>query len=158
LLQSYGTDNYTVYSCYDFASPTQNSSRLSQFGTYSSTPATPSVITITPQNTAVSYALTSDISPVQAGALLAFSAAAGEALSVTARFGVSFISADQACRNAEAEIPAWDFEGVRAASRTEWEDVLQRVSVDTAKEDPTVVELLYSSVGLFSFHAVYVFM
>lgn len=150
-LQSYGTDNYTAYSCYDFAAPTQNISRLTQFGTYSSAPSTPSTITIAPQNTVVSYDFTPDTSPVQAGALLAFSAGAGETLSVTARFGVSFISAAQACRNAEAEIPTWDFEGVVAASRSEWEDVLRRVSIDTAKEDPTVVELLYSSVGLFSF-------
>ena len=62
------------------------------------------------------------------------------------RFGVSFISVDQACANAESEIPDWDWDAVRSASVSKWEDVLSRIQVNTAKENATVVELLYSSV------------
>ena len=62
------------------------------------------------------------------------------------RFGVSFISAEQACSNAEEEVPDWDWEAVRGASEAKWEEVLSRVEIDTQEENATVVELLYSSV------------
>ena len=97
---------------------------------------------MTPNVTALSFALTSTVNPTQAGGLLSFSSS-----TVLARFGVSFKSADQACANAEAEVPTWDWNTVQKASRDQWEDVLQRVQVDTSEEDATIVELLYSSVG-----------
>ena len=65
------------------------------------------------------------------------------------RFGVSFISQAQACANAEEEVPDWNWNAVQGASQAKWEDVLQRVKVDVSKEDPTVVQLLYSSVSEF---------
>lgn len=66
-----------------------------------------------------------------------------------ARLGVSTKSADQACANAEAEVgDVWDFDGIRQASRNMWEELLERVEVDVATEDKTVVELLYSSVSI----------
>ncbi|TFK37101.1 glycosyl hydrolase family 92-domain-containing protein [Crucibulum laeve] len=139
--QSYGPDNYTVFACYDFTRPSSLSS-LSAFGTFQSTSTSaPNTIAITPSNTSLNYPFTSNTNPTQAGALLSF----GNATSVTARFGVSFISADQACANAEEEVPDWDWEGVRESSREQWEDVLSRVMVNTDTEDPTIVQLLYSS-------------
>lgn len=66
---------------------------------------------------------------------------------VLVRFGVSFISTEQACSNAESEIPDWDWDAVLSASVDKWEEVLSRVEINTAVEDPTVVELLYSSVS-----------
>ena len=36
------------------------------------------------------------------------------------RFGVSYVSAEQACRNAEEEIPRMDFDGVVAHSKKLW--------------------------------------
>ncbi len=65
-----------------------------------------------------------------------------------ARFGVSTKSSSQACANAEAEIgDAWNFDGIRQASRNMWEELLERVGVDVETEDKNVVELLYSSVS-----------
>ena len=81
---------------------------------------------------------------MQAGALLSFNSKSGTVLT---RFGVSFLSSTQACANAQEEVPDWDWDAVQSASIAKWEDVLQKVSVDTTSEDPTVVELLYSSVG-----------
>ncbi|GLB41005.1 putative glycoside hydrolase family 92 protein [Lyophyllum shimeji] len=139
-LQSYGTDNYTVYACYDFTAPNSNVP-LTAFGTYSSVSAsTPTNITITPNNTSLSYPFQPSVSKIQAGALLSFNSSV-----VTARFGVSFKSADQACANAEEEIPEWDWDAVKSASRNAWEDVLSRVAADPDKEDPNVITLLYSS-------------
>lgn len=65
------------------------------------------------------------------------------------------ISADQACSNAEEEVPDWDWDTVQDASRGKWEDVLSRVEIDTEKENATVVELLYSSVNFLIHQAIY---
>ena len=64
---------------------------------------------------------------------------------ILVRVGVSFISSDQACANAEEEIPDFDFEGVRAASRAQWSELLGRIQVDTRGVDDETVDLLYSS-------------
>jgi putative alpha-1,2-mannosidase len=49
---------------------------------------------------------------------------------VLARVGVSFISVDQACYNAESEIPDFDFERVHTAARKEWSKKLGAIEVD----------------------------
>jgi putative alpha-1,2-mannosidase len=41
---------------------------------------------------------------------------------VLVRFGVSYVSAEQACQNAEDEIPTYDFEGVVAQSKMLWNE------------------------------------
>lgn len=150
MLQSYGVENYTVHACYDFLPPTTVSSQpLLQFATYKSTTTNSSAITITSNTTSLSFPLVSSPYTLQAGALLSFDTSnTSTTNSVLARFGVSFISTDQACSNAEEEISDWDWDEVQSASREQWEDVLERVVVDTNKENATVVELLYSSVSL----------
>lgn len=75
---------------------------------------------------------------------------------VVVRFGVSFLSSQRACQNAEEEVPTlkstrqsstqWDWNSVQSASQNLWEAVLQRIEIDTKTENQTVVELLYSSV------------
>ncbi|KAI0062314.1 glycoside hydrolase family 92 protein [Artomyces pyxidatus] len=64
---------------------------------------------------------------------------------ILVRSGVSFISAEQACSNAEAEIPSFDFESVGSAARAEWNDLLGRVRVGMASGLEDTRELLYSS-------------
>jgi hypothetical protein len=66
---------------------------------------------------------------------------------ILARVGVSFISTSQACKNAESEIPDFDFEKVWADSRDAWAALLERVVVDDEGVEPETVDLLYSSVG-----------
>lgn len=53
-----------------------------------------------------------------------------EADGILARVGLSFISADQACENAEREIPDFGFERVRETARDEWGKKLGAVEVD----------------------------
>ena len=65
--------------------------------------------------------------------------------SILVRVGVSFISTDQACANAEQEIPAFDFAQVQADSRAAWNELLGRVQVDPSGVDYDAVELFYSS-------------
>lgn len=58
---------------------------------------------------------------------------------VTARVGMSFISADQACHNAETEIAGFDvdFDNLRSAAEAAWKKQLAPISVETggATED-----------------------
>ncbi|KAJ6504131.1 glycosyl hydrolase family 92-domain-containing protein [Mycena vitilis] len=142
-LQSYGPSNYTVFACYDFSPPSSvQAQTITQFGTYqSSSLSSPSTIKITANSTSLNFPWANSVSPEQAGALLSFT----DTNTVLARFGVSFHNADQACANAESEVPDWDWDKIQSASAGAWEDVLSRVTVDTAVEDATVVELLYSS-------------
>lgn len=83
------------------------------------------------------------------GALFTFAPApnASTPTAILARVGVSYISSAQACANAEAEIPDFDFDGVRQASFDEWDELLARVQVNTTGVDADTVELLYSSVS-----------
>lgn len=112
--------------------------------------SSPDTILVTPSTTpnetpALSFPYSANVYPTQAGGLLSFSSTSSA--TVTARFGVSFHSSDQACTNAEEEVPDWNWDSVQGASKAMWEDVLGRVVIDTEKENPTVVELLYSSVS-----------
>ena len=48
---------------------------------------------------------------------------------VMLKVGISFISEEQAKRNAETYLPDWDFDGVRARLVASWEDILQRFRI-----------------------------
>ncbi|PPQ72207.1 hypothetical protein CVT24_002364 [Panaeolus cyanescens] len=136
--QSYGPDNYTVFACYDFSRPS-----AVEFGTYlSSSTSTPTNFTFISNNTNLIFTFSSGVSPIQAGVLLGFSSSSN---TVAARFGVSFKGLDQACSNAEQEVPDYNWQRVQEASRAKWEDILQRVETDVGTEDANVVQLLYSS-------------
>ncbi|KAL4260361.1 Peptide-N(4)-(N-acetyl-beta-glucosaminyl)asparagine amidase [Pleurotus pulmonarius] len=140
-LQSYGTDNYTAFACYNFRTSTSDSTPFTAFGTFQSvSTSTPANIAVSANSTSLSFPFTSSVNRVQAGGLVSFNSS-----TILARFGISFIDADQACANADAEIPTWDWDTVQSSSRNQWEDVLSRVQIDTQVEDPTVTELLYSS-------------
>jgi len=83
------------------------------------------------------------------GALLTFppsSNSTDQITTILARVGVSFISSDQACANAELEIPDFDFDGTVATARATWNELLSRVQVDTQGVEKETAELFYSSV------------
>ncbi|KAK7458786.1 hypothetical protein VKT23_009791 [Stygiomarasmius scandens] len=64
---------------------------------------------------------------------------------ILARVGMSLISMEQACANAEEEIADWDFDRVVEDSQDQWSDILSRIQVDTEGVDENVTSLLYSS-------------
>ena len=82
------------------------------------------------------------------GALLTFNPAPRGTTVILARIGVSFISSEQACANAEEEIPDFNFDEVHSNARAQWNDLLSRVQVDTADVPRETVELFYSSVRI----------
>ena len=63
--------------------------------------------------------------------------------------GISYISAEQAHRNLEREIPKWTFEQVRSKARSVWNDTLSRVSITggTERQRTIFYTALYRSVG-----------
>lgn len=68
---------------------------------------------------------------IEAGSFIRFDRPASGV--IDARVGVSFISADQACRNAEDEIGAkWDFDSIKKAAEDVWEEKLSVLTVDAA--------------------------
>ena len=66
---------------------------------------------------------------IQAGGFVRFQPTASRKLS--ARVGVSFVSADRACSNAESEISGstWDFDSLHNAAEQAWQEKLEVVSV-----------------------------
>ncbi len=80
--------------------------------------------------------------PYQSGALFSFT---NEPEQVNIRVGVSFVSADQACQNAETEVGNSSFEDIMNQSKALWQDKLSRVELDIANTPPNVTEMFYSS-------------
>ncbi|KAG7090436.1 hypothetical protein E1B28_009555 [Marasmius oreades] len=81
----------------------------------------------------------------EAGAIFGFRKAPSGPTSILARVGVSLISSQQACSNAEEEIPDFDFDRVHRDNRAEWNELLGRVQVDTTGVSEDIVKLFYSS-------------
>lgn len=77
-----------------------------------------------------------------AGAWVQFEAPAGH--EIMSRVGLSFISREQACRNAEREIPGWDFAAVQARAEDAWAEKLSVIEVDEADIDPALLVTFWS--------------
>ncbi|KAH8119163.1 glycoside hydrolase family 92 protein [Phellopilus nigrolimitatus] len=80
--------------------------------------------------------------PYQSGALFSY---ANDPSEVTIRVGVSFVSAAQACENAETEVGDASFEDIVNQSKALWQDKLKRIEIDVANTPENVTEMLYSS-------------
>ena len=63
---------------------------------------------------------------------------------ILARVGVSFISVDQACSNAQNEIPMFDFNGTVTAAENAWKNKLSVVSIDGTGVDNSSQVIFWS--------------
>jgi predicted alpha-1,2-mannosidase len=72
---------------------------------------------------------------------------AGQQIEV--RVGISYISAEQARRNLEREIPGWEFDRVRSQTRASWNQALSAINVTGGDERQRVIfyTALYRSLG-----------
>ncbi|VDB96722.1 unnamed protein product [Peniophora sp. CBMAI 1063] len=139
---SFGPGRYTTYGCVDFAIEGSSDAQLVDFGIWQS-------------NTPLSRL--HDAKQIylgfgsEVGAILGFQPSSNGTTPTTllVRTGVSFISTDKACANAEADIPGpvWDFDTLAANARSAWNDLLGRVNVTLSDDDDQedMRELLYSS-------------
>jgi len=69
----------------------------------------------------------------EVGAFFRFSTAEQEPIGV--KTGVSYVNVENARLNLQTEIPGWDFTGVRAAARAEWNFQLSRLRVSGGSEN-----------------------
>jgi putative alpha-1,2-mannosidase len=80
--------------------------------------------------------------PYQSGALFSYE---GNPEEVILRVGISFVSTDQACANAEEEIGTSSFEEIQKASKALWQEKLSKIEIDVVNTPSNVTEMLYSS-------------
>jgi putative alpha-1,2-mannosidase len=78
----------------------------------------------------------------QSGALFSY---AGHPKQVNIRVGVSFLSAEQACANAESEIGSSSFNDIVAKAKALWQEKLSKIEIDIANTPANITEMLYSS-------------
>lgn len=78
----------------------------------------------------------------QAGALFSYD---NEPEQVQIRVGVSFVSVDQACANADQEVGSSSFEDIVSQSKALWNEKLKSFEIDLVNTPENVTELLYSS-------------
>lgn len=83
---------------------------------------------------------------LQAGGFVRF--ARPENGTVDARVGVSFVSTDQACRNAEKEIPGpvYDFDGLQSRAEHAWREKLSPVSVKAGGASQALLTSFWSGI------------
>lgn len=80
--------------------------------------------------------------PYESGALFSY---ANNPAEINIRVGVSFVSVEQACANAETEIGNSTFEEIRQQSVDLWNEKLSKLEIDVGSTNPNVTEMLYSS-------------
>lgn len=115
---SFGTGNFDLHFCTDFQGASIRDTGIFQNNRPGREP-----------KSLKTYS-TGTTGPVPAGAWVQFHPP-DEDDQILVRVGLSYISADQACANAEREVPgAFDFEGTRGAAKDAWRVKLGVVSVD----------------------------
>ena len=65
---------------------------------------------------------------------------------ILVRVGLSFIDSERACLNAADEIPTFDFNAVSKSAASQFDDLLNRIRVDTTNVSTDSLTLFYSSV------------
>ncbi|KAG1871150.1 glycoside hydrolase family 92 protein [Suillus tomentosus] len=134
---SFGPGRYNVYTCVDFKGDGYDFEAPTEYGVWlGNTPVQ--------NSTQVIQLYSGFLSEI--GALLTFPPSPNSIhTTILARVGVSFISSDQACDNAESEIPNFDFDETVTTARETWNELLSRIQVDTQGVDKEITELFYSS-------------
>lgn len=129
---SFGTGQYQAYFCTDFKGP-----KIRKVGTF-----------VQEKPDATSQALETDpngqyVVPMgSAGAWIQFEKPPQN--EILARVGLSFISREQACRNAEREVPKFDFAATQTAVENAWANKLSVIEVDETNIDPSLLVTFWS--------------
>ncbi|KDQ19392.1 glycoside hydrolase family 92 protein [Botryobasidium botryosum FD-172 SS1] len=132
---SFGPGRYNAFFCADFRGEGYNTGPPTQYGAYSGDYASANTTAL------------SQLGQLgrEYGSLSTFKPNPSGTTSIIARVGISLISVDQACSNAEQEVPDFNFEGTHQANRELWNELLGRIAVDTTGVDEETVALFYSS-------------
>lgn len=129
---SFGSGTYVLYFCTDFSGATVRdagifvNSRASTDG----------------QNFTISRSINGY--PLPGGGFVRFDSPGDDP--ILARVGLSFISSDQACSNAESEIPSFDFNSTQSAAVSAWREKLSPITVSTTGIDSSILTNFYSGI------------
>ena len=129
---SFGIGTYVAYFCADWSG-----ADIQDTGVFANTRAT---------NSAKKFAVVNDgiDTVLPAGGFVRFQAPQDG--QILARVGMSFISSDQACSNAEGEIADFDFDSTLNAAESVWRDKLDVVTVDDTGVDSSFSEIVWSGI------------
>ncbi|TGO08446.1 hypothetical protein BTUL_0209g00170 [Botrytis tulipae] len=130
-LPSFGSGNYVLYFCADFSGAS-----IRDNGIFVNSRASADVKDLLISRSINGY-------PLPGGAFVRFQSPSD---GILARVGVSYISSDQACANAEAEIPDFDFTAVQNAAETTWRNKISPIKVSTAGIDSSILTNFYSGI------------
>lgn len=130
---SFGIGNYDLHFCADFSG-----AKIFDTGVFVNNRAGNEPQTVN----AINDGVNNDAS-LSAGAFTRFSAGT---TSVIARVGLSFISVEQACSNAQNEIPKFDFNGVKQAAEDTWTEKLNVIKVDATGVSTDFQTIFWSAV------------
>jgi putative alpha-1,2-mannosidase len=78
----------------------------------------------------------------ESGALISYKGTPAE---IVLRVGISFVSVEQACQNAEEEVGDASFEDIVQRSKDLWNEKLSRVELDVVNTPANVTEMFYTS-------------
>ncbi|KAL1862081.1 hypothetical protein Plec18170_000905 [Paecilomyces lecythidis] len=132
-LPSFGSGTYEAFFCADFQSP----SGLRDNGVFVDTRASTDVKALKISRGINGY-------PLPGGGFVRFKPSSSN--TVLARVGLSFISSEQACSNAEAEIPNFDFNTTYFAAVDAWRQKLNPIKVSRRGVDKSTLINFYSGV------------
>lgn len=131
-LPSFGSGSYVAYFCADFSG-----GKIRDNGIFANSRASTAVKDLTISRSINGY-------PLPGGAFVRFDSP-GDA-SILARVGISLISSDQACSNAEAEIPSFDFDATHTAAESAWREKISPISISTTGVDNSFIVNFYSGI------------
>ncbi|OJD30357.1 alpha-mannosidase family protein [Diplodia corticola] len=131
-LPSFGQGNYVAYFCADF-----QGANVRDNGIFVNSRASTSVKNLTISRSINGY-------PLPGGGFIRFDDPGEQA--VLARVGVSLISEEQACSNAESEMADFDFQGTQDGAVEEWRQKLSPVQVNPNGVDRDLLVNFYSGI------------
>ncbi|KAL5356970.1 glycosyl hydrolase family 92-domain-containing protein [Aspergillus floccosus] len=132
-LPSFGSGSYTPYFCADFRS----AASVRDSGIFVNSRASADIQDLTISRGINGY-------PLPGGAFIRFHAPPDNI--IQARMGLSFISSEQACRNAETEIPDFNFNATRSAAVDLWRKKFAPIRVSRQGVDRSFLVNFYSGV------------
>ncbi|KAL4948080.1 glycosyl hydrolase family 92-domain-containing protein [Aspergillus filifer] len=132
-LPSFGSGSYVPYFCADFDSD----AGIRDNGIFVNSRASTDVKNLTVSRSINGY-------PLPAGGFVRFNQRQNH--TIKARVGLSLISTEQACQNAEDEIPTFDFDATRSAAVSQWTEKLAPIRVSRNGVDPSFLTNFYSGI------------
>lgn len=136
---SFGSGNYDLHFCADFRGATVRDTGIFQNNRPGSEPKS-----LRTYETGISDR-NGDSDPVPAGAWVQFQPPDNNE-QILVRVGLSYLSTDKACQNAEAEIEDFDFDGTKSDAEDAWRAKLSTVSVDGTGVNSSFLTTFWSGI------------